>query len=53
MADIVRSPTVVDTAISVNLGVTVGTFFKVFNLCRCDVLLIHINESVADRKHWC
>ena len=51
--DIVRSPTVIDTAVLVNLEVTIGTLFEVFHLCRCDVLLVHINEGVAVRPHWC
>ena len=51
--DIVRSPTVINTAVLVNLEVTVGTLFKVFHLRRCDVLLVHINEGVAVRPHWC
>ena len=41
----------VDTAILVNLGVTLGTLFKVLHLPRFDVLLIHINDSVAVRPH--
>ena len=51
--DIVRSPTVIDTAVLVKLSVTVGTLFEVLHLGRCDVLLLHINEGVAVRPQWC